>query len=177
MQTANYSIDFYSTRWLTARSPVFAVIAVVHVCSLGLRINQTQQCSARTAPPQQVHRAQQHHGANEGDKQRGQAEVILVNGSDADKRRNEPTRQHGAYDTDNDVQNDALLPIGFHDYAGKPADQATNNQPDNEVHDVPFRISMDAGQVVSETRQRIISHDGLVSLFARTHTGLLVAQH
>ena len=56
-----------------------------------------------------------------------QAEVALVDGRNAEQRRQEPAAKECADDAGDDVQDNALSPIGPHQQAGQPAEQATHH--------------------------------------------------
>ncbi|HET6537804.1 MAG TPA: hypothetical protein VFG34_06785 [Sphingopyxis sp.] len=50
------------------------------------------------------------------------------------KHSSDDIAQKGTHDTNDDVQNNALLRIGSHEEAGKPADNAADNQCDDKAH-------------------------------------------
>src|SRR5690606_29435053 len=48
--------------------------------------------------------------------------------------------QEGTHDTNDDVQNNALLRIGPHEQAGKPANNAADNQCDDKAHSLSSHL-------------------------------------
>src|SRR5690606_7826103 len=90
--------------------------------------------STRGAAPHEVDDGQKDHGTDQRDQQRAQAEYALVDGGNTHERREEPARQHGAHDAHDDVEQYTLLRIGAHEQAGKPAEHAAHDKPDDEVH-------------------------------------------
>src|SRR3954447_2346892 len=86
------------------------------------------------AAAEQVDDRQQDHGADQGHQDRADADAF-VDRAHAHHRRDHPATDEGADDADDDVQQDALLAIGTHDQAGKPADDSTHDQPNEKAHD------------------------------------------
>src|SRR6266545_1036707 len=90
--------------------------------------------SADGAAAEQVDDRQQDHGAHEGDQETREAEVPLRDRAGAEQRGEKRAGEKRADDADDDVEDDALLSIGPHDHAGDPADQATYDEHDDDVH-------------------------------------------
>ena len=87
---------------------------------------------ADAAAADQIDDPQQHHGANKRPQQTDRAEGVET-GTHTEKAAEE-IAEKSPNDTDDDIQNDALLPIRAHDDAGQPADDAANNQSDDQAH-------------------------------------------
>src|SRR5690606_15330399 len=83
---------------------------------------------------------QQDDGAKQGYQERADAEVVLVDGSSAEQRRQQPSTKQGADDAHHDIEQQALLSVGAHDETGEPAEDAAYYDPDNEVHAFLLRV-------------------------------------
>src|SRR4051812_2916312 len=94
--------------------------------------------SARAAATDQIDDRQEDDRAEERDPEAGDAEVVLVDRAGTEHRCQQPAAQHRADDADDDVQDDALLPVGSHDHAGDPTDEAAHYKPNDEVHALPL---------------------------------------
>src|SRR3546814_4859463 len=71
------------------------------------------------------------------DDQRHDSEVPAKQGATAKKRPEQETAEQRADDTNNDVEQDALLGVGAHDDAREPADDAPDDQCNDEIHLLP----------------------------------------
>jgi hypothetical protein len=89
--------------------------------------------SAHAAAAEQIHDRQQDDGADQRDQERGQRDA-LIDRADAEQRGHDESGEQRADDTDNDVEQDALLRVGAHDDAGEPAHHAAHDQPDENTH-------------------------------------------
>ena len=56
-------------------------------------------------------------------------------------RADEPAAEERADDADHDIEKDSLTAVGAHHDAGKPADDAANDQPQDESHPVSISPS------------------------------------
>src|SRR5687767_15101584 len=100
------------------------------------RIGTFSDVSTDPSAPEQVDDGQQDDRAQERHQQTADAEVVLVDGPafHPEQWSDQPAGQQRADYADDHVQHDALLRISPHDFAGDPADDASHDQPDNEVH-------------------------------------------
>src|SRR5262245_38740881 len=94
------------------------------------------------AAPDQVDDREQDDSAEERDQQSAQAEIPLIDRPGPEQRGEQPAAQQGADDADHDVENYTLLGIGLHHHAGKPADQTSDDQPNDEIHGTPPMVDL-----------------------------------
>src|SRR5690348_14660720 len=90
--------------------------------------------SANAAPRDQVDDGQQDDRAQEGHEQTADADFAGVDRRRADDGPDQPGAQNRADDTHDDIEDDALTGITAHDEAGQPADDTTDDQPQNDTH-------------------------------------------
>ena len=93
---------------------------------------------ARGAATNQVHNREQNDCAQQRHEQRANTEIALVDGANTEQRRKQQTSKKRADDANDDVEQRALLAIRVHDKAGKPAKNATHNNPNNEINNRHF---------------------------------------
>jgi hypothetical protein len=89
--------------------------------------------STFSTSPKQIHHAKQHDSAQEGDKQRCKAEIILIDGADTHERGDQQSTHVCTHDADDDIQKGALSSIGSHDLACKPSNNTAENKPEEKV--------------------------------------------
>ena len=89
---------------------------------------------ANSAPTEQVHDREQDHCTQERHTKSRETQVALIDGRSTDQRADQPAAEQRADDTDDDVQQNALLPIGPHHQTREPPNHTTNHQPDQNVH-------------------------------------------
>lgn len=77
------------------------------------------------------------HSAKQGHQET--VDVEAVNFAAADQA-HYPAAQDRANDADDNVEDEALLRVGFHYHRGDPADQSTKNYPENYSHKFYFLI-------------------------------------
>ena len=102
--------------------------------------------SAGAPAPHQVDDGQQDHRADQRDQQRTEAEHALVDRRNSQEGRDENAGNGRADDADDHVQQDALLPVGAHQEAGDPADQAAHDEQHDEIDHEGSSYSAHRGQ-------------------------------
>src|SRR3546814_13988954 len=98
----------------------------------------------RSSAPDEVDDREQDDRADEGRHERPPVEGVAAQMAAADQTAEQQPAEDRADATDDDVQEDALLGIGAHHDAGKPADDAAHDECDNEINHVltPFDHSV-----------------------------------
>jgi len=70
----------------------------------------------------------------QGDEERWQAQVVLVDGANAQQGCQQEPRYHGANNPDHDVEEDALLGVGVHNDTRDPPEDTADDQPQDKIH-------------------------------------------
>src|SRR5215831_11192757 len=83
---------------------------------------------------EQVDNRQENDGPQQRDQERGEAEIVLIDGANAEERREHEPGDQGADNPHHDIQEQALLRIGAHDEAGNPPQDTPDDNPQNQVH-------------------------------------------
>src|SRR3954471_4522293 len=84
------------------------------------------------ASADEVHDREQDDCADQRIEKRLDRDAVVERGAAAEQQAGD----EGANDADDDVEDYPLLRIGSHDQACEPAANATDDQPDNEVHEL-----------------------------------------
>jgi hypothetical protein len=127
--------------------------------------------SARRAAPYEIDDREQDDRPQERHDERPKAEIVLIDGSGAEQRRNEPSTQQGPDNPDDDVQEQSLFRTRFHHDAGKPSENTADNDPQDKVHlsppvtDISFQ-----GCDVSIGMERCIAQRDFITLLKMNPT-------
>jgi hypothetical protein len=89
---------------------------------------------AASPTPEQTNDKEQNDGSQQRYQQTFQAKVVLVDGADPKHGAQEVAREERAYDTNHDIQEQALPPAGSHDHTCDPTNKSSCDKPDYEVH-------------------------------------------
>ncbi|VVT27486.1 hypothetical protein SPHINGO391_500008 [Sphingomonas aurantiaca] len=92
----------------------------------------TMRSLADATATHEVHDREQDDRTQQRHDERGQRQRRVVDGA----TRQDQTTDECADDANDDVQKYTLLRISAHDHAGNPADDAADDQPKNETHDI-----------------------------------------
>jgi hypothetical protein len=91
----------------------------MHVLCKSMKFGRCDSGYATSA--KEIDDGKEHDGPEKRNQKSRQTQVALVDRTDADHWRNEPSADHRSYDANNDVQDDALLTVGLHENAREPA--------------------------------------------------------
>src|SRR3546814_8766679 len=91
--------------------------------------------------PDQIDDREQDDGADKGGHQRPPVKGVAAQMAATEDTAEQQPAEDRTDATDDDVQEDALLGIGAHHAAGKPADDAAHDECDNEINHVLDRKS------------------------------------
>jgi hypothetical protein len=90
--------------------------------------------SPRPPSPEEVDDREQDYRPQKRHQERADAEVALVDRAGAEERREQQAAKERTHYAHDHVEHNALLVVRLHDDAGEPAEDATDNEPKNEIH-------------------------------------------
>jgi len=95
--------------------------------------------STHGAPAKEVHNGQEDDRTEQGDEERWQAQMVLVDGANAEQGGQQDPRDHGANNPDHDIEDDPLLGVRVHNDTRDPSEDTPDDQPEDKIHfSIPF---------------------------------------